>query len=124
VHHASNLEYLDGNYGGVLIVFDRLFGTYIPERVDLPCRYGLVKPMVSNNIFEIEFTHWRALLRDLRAARSARAFVGYLVMPPGWQPDGPGETTEELRERAALRPPQSPLPAATDLIPVQFKELS
>jgi sterol desaturase/sphingolipid hydroxylase (fatty acid hydroxylase superfamily) len=124
VHHASNLEYLDGNYGGVLIVFDRLFGTYIPERADLPCRYGLVKPITSNNIFEIEFTHWRALLRDLRSARSARAFVGYLVKPPGWRPDGPGETTEELRQRAALQPVLSLQPSASDFIPVQFKELS
>ncbi|MET3917370.1 sterol desaturase/sphingolipid hydroxylase (fatty acid hydroxylase superfamily) [Variovorax sp. OAS795] len=124
VHHASNLEYLDGNYGGVLIVFDRLFGTYIPERADLPCRYGLVKPITSNNIFEIEFTHWRALLRDLRSARSLRAFVGYLVMPPGWRHDGPGETTAEMRQRAAVPAPASPSPIATDLIPVQLKELS
>ena len=42
VHHARNPEYLDANYGGVLIVFDRLFGTYIEERADLPCDYGLV----------------------------------------------------------------------------------
>jgi sterol desaturase/sphingolipid hydroxylase (fatty acid hydroxylase superfamily) len=104
VHHASNLEYLDGNYGGVLTVFDRLFGTYIPERADLPCRYGLVNPVTSYNLFEIEFMHWRALLRDLRSARSVRAFVGYLFKPPGWRPDGPGETTEELRQRAALQP--------------------
>ena len=45
VHHASNLDYLDANYGGVLIVFDRLFGTYLPERDEQPCIYGLVKPM-------------------------------------------------------------------------------
>jgi sterol desaturase/sphingolipid hydroxylase (fatty acid hydroxylase superfamily) len=127
VHHASNLEYLDGNYGGVLTVFDRLFGTYIPERADLPCRYGLVNPVTSNKIFEIEFMHWRALLRDLRSARSVRAFVGYLVMPPGWRPDGPGETTEELRQRAALQSAAAPSTqpsSAPDFIPVQFKELS
>jgi sterol desaturase/sphingolipid hydroxylase (fatty acid hydroxylase superfamily) len=40
VHHATNVEYLDSNYGGVLIVFDRLFGTYVRERSDVPCRYG------------------------------------------------------------------------------------
>jgi sterol desaturase/sphingolipid hydroxylase (fatty acid hydroxylase superfamily) len=127
VHHASNLEYLDGNYGGVLIVFDRLFGTYIPERADLPCRYGLVNPITSHNLFEIEFSQWRALLRDLASARSVRAFVGYLVKPPGWKPDGPGDTTEELRQRAALQAapsPQSPQPASSDFIPVQYKELS
>jgi hypothetical protein len=124
VHHASNLEYLDGNYGGVLIVFDRLFGTYIPERADIPCRYGLVNPVTSYNLFEIEFMHWRALFRDLASARSVRAFVGYLVKPPGWKPDGPGETTEELRERAALQATSPPSLAASDFIPVQYKELS
>ncbi|HEY2254781.1 MAG TPA: sterol desaturase family protein, partial [Variovorax sp.] len=86
VHHASNLEYLDGNYGGVLIVFDRLFGTYIAERADLPCRYGLVTPMHTHNLLRIEFGHWQALARDLRSARSLRAVWGYLFKPPGWSP--------------------------------------
>ncbi|MDP9989566.1 hypothetical protein J2W28_006860 [Variovorax boronicumulans] len=106
----------------MLIVFDRLFGTYIPERADLPCRYGLVNPITSHNILEIEFTHWRGLLRDLRSARSVRAFAGYLVKPPGWRPDGPGDTTEELRQRAALRPTMPP--SAPDFIPLPVKELS
>ena len=97
VHHAANLEYLDGNYGGVLVVFDRLFGTYIPERDDLPCRYGLVKPMTSYNPLVVEFAQWAALLRDLASARSPRAVLGYLFMPPGWVPHGAGTTTEELR---------------------------
>ncbi len=104
VHHASNLEYLDGNYGGVLIVFDRLFGTYIPERKDVPCRYGLVRPMRTYNLLVIEFAHWRALWQDLKTARSASEVLGYLFRPPGWRPDGHGETTEDLRRRAALIP--------------------
>lgn len=102
VHHASNLEYLDGNYGGVLILFDRLFGTYIPERKDVPCRYGLVHPMRTYNLLTIEFAHWRALWRDIKSARSAGEVFGYLSRPPGWRPGGNGETTEDLRRRAAL----------------------
>ena len=104
VHHAANLEYLDGNYGGVLIVFDRLFGTYIAERSDLQCRYGLVRPMTTYNLLVIEFDHWRALWRDLRTAHSMRHAVGYLFMPPGWRPDGLGQTTEDLRRRGAHAP--------------------
>ncbi|MFL9883340.1 sterol desaturase family protein [Paraburkholderia agricolaris] len=100
VHHAANLEYLDGNYGGVLIVFDRLFGTYIAERRDVPCRYGLVQPMTTYNLLTVEFAHWRALWRDLLAARSLREAAGYIVKPPGWRPDQNGETTEDLRRRA------------------------
>ncbi len=101
VHHAANLEYLDANYGGVLIVFDRLFGTYRAERDELPCRYGLVEPMVGYNPLRIEFQQWLWLGRDLLRARSLRAFFGHVAMPPGWNPDGAGHTTAELRARAA-----------------------
>jgi hypothetical protein len=101
VHHAANLEYLDANYGGVLIVFDRLFGTYRGERDDVPCRYGLVVPMVGYNVLHIELHQWRTLARDLLAARSLRAVLGHLAMPPGWRPDGRGATTEDLRAEAA-----------------------
>lgn len=86
VHHAANPEYLDANYGGVLTIFDRLFGSYVAERDDLPCRYGLTDPITSYNPLHVEFREWGKLLADLRAARSASAFFGYLLMPPGWQP--------------------------------------
>ncbi|MGZ5789642.1 MAG: sterol desaturase family protein [Burkholderiaceae bacterium] len=102
VHHGANLEYLDANYGGVLIIFDRMFGTYVKERDDLPCRYGLVDPLNSNNILKVELFAWIKLLRDLRTARSVRAFFGYLFMPPGWVPHGEGNTTEELRARQGM----------------------
>jgi sterol desaturase/sphingolipid hydroxylase (fatty acid hydroxylase superfamily) len=100
VHHAANTEYLDANYGGVLIVFDRLFGTYIAERDDVPCRYGLVHPMTSYNPVHVELAQWQSLARDLFGARSLRAFFGYLLMPPGWVPHGEGDTTAEQRARA------------------------
>jgi sterol desaturase/sphingolipid hydroxylase (fatty acid hydroxylase superfamily) len=101
VHHAANLEYLDANYGGVLLIFDRMFGTYIAERNDVPCRFGLVHPQTSYNPLRVEFAEWIALARDLAKARSLRAFFGHLFMPPGWAPDGKGTTTEELRARGA-----------------------
>ena len=99
VHHAANLEYLDANYGGVLVIFDRMFGTYVQERKDLPCRYGLVQPLTSYNPLRVEFAQWSALWRDLSSSRSLRHTLGYLCMPPGWAPDGKGSTTEELRAR-------------------------
>lgn len=108
VHHAANLDYLDANYGGVLLVFDRLFGTYRPERDELPCRYGLVHPMASYNPVVVEGAQWWWLLRDLwRALRGPapggrlRAVVGLLFMPPGWAPDGNSQTTEALRTKEA-----------------------
>jgi sterol desaturase/sphingolipid hydroxylase (fatty acid hydroxylase superfamily) len=98
VHHASNVNYLDANYGGVLIIFDRLFGTWIKESVSEPCKFGLVKPLNSTNPFVILFHEWVALGRDLVAARSWRERGAYLINPPGWRPGGQGSTTRELRQ--------------------------
>jgi sterol desaturase/sphingolipid hydroxylase (fatty acid hydroxylase superfamily) len=100
VHHAANLDYLDANYGGVLLVFDRLFGTYVPEREDLPCRYGLVHPLTTNNPLKIVFHQFGPFLRDVMSARSPREVWGYFFAPPGWRPDGNSETTEDLRRKA------------------------
>jgi sterol desaturase/sphingolipid hydroxylase (fatty acid hydroxylase superfamily) len=77
VHHAANPEYLDRNYGGIFIVFDRLFGTFVTERDDLPCRYGLVKPLRSNNPVIIAFHEWAALARDRWRSRSWQ--IGWLL---------------------------------------------
>ncbi len=104
VHHAANLEYLDANYGGVLIVFDRLFGTYRAERAGLPCRYGLVEPVRGHDFLAIEFGRWAELGRDLLRARTLRAVLGALFMPPGWHPGGDHHRTEDLRRRAGLPP--------------------
>lgn len=87
VHHASNPEYLDRNYGGILIVFDRLFGTFVSERDDVPCRYGLVKPLLSNNPLIIGFHEWTALLRDAWRARSWRERLLCVIGPPDAHPD-------------------------------------
>lgn len=100
VHHGANVEYLDANYGGVLLIFDRLFGTYIAERDDIKPRYGWVQPIVSNNPLRIAFQQWINIFHDLRLAKSVRDVAGYLFGPPGWQPDGNGMTTENLRQRS------------------------
>jgi sterol desaturase/sphingolipid hydroxylase (fatty acid hydroxylase superfamily) len=101
VHHASNVDYLDANYGGVILLFDRLFGTYVPEREDEPCRYGLVHPLKTHNPLKIVFHQFGPFLRDLRSARGLREVWGYFFAPPGWRPDGHSETTEDLRRQAA-----------------------
>jgi hypothetical protein len=89
VHHAANPEYLDRNYGGILIIFDRLFGTFAAERDDLPCRYGLVTPLLSNNPVIIAFHEWAALARDLWRAPSWRERLACLVGPPDRRPAPP-----------------------------------
>ena len=82
VHHASNAEYLDCNYGSSLIVFDRLFGTFVALRPDIEIRYGLTKPVLSNNPVRIAFNEWIALGRDVLAARGARSRLKVLFGPP------------------------------------------
>jgi sterol desaturase/sphingolipid hydroxylase (fatty acid hydroxylase superfamily) len=88
VHHASNLDYLNANFGGVLIVFDRLFGTYREERIEVPCVYGLVKPMNTRNIFTMEFQQWIELWRDMQTAENWQRKLALVVMPPEWSPGG------------------------------------
>jgi sterol desaturase/sphingolipid hydroxylase (fatty acid hydroxylase superfamily) len=102
VHHARNPEYLDANFGGVLIVFDRLFGTYVEERADLPCEYGLVHPVTTYNPIRINAEPWIGLLKDLKTARSPSEAWHYLFGAPGWRPDGKGATTAELRHARAI----------------------
>ena len=102
VHHARNPEYLDANFGGVLIVFDRLFGTYVEERADVPCQYGLVTPVTTYNPIVINFSPWIGLAKDLASARSLGEAWMFLFGPPGWRPDGKGLTTRELRAQAAM----------------------
>lgn len=82
VHHASNAAYLDRNFGGVVIIFDRLFGSFADERPGLPLRYGLVHGLSSKNPFVIAFHEWRRVLADMRKVRSPRALAGALFGRP------------------------------------------
>jgi sterol desaturase/sphingolipid hydroxylase (fatty acid hydroxylase superfamily) len=85
VHHGSNPEYLDRNYGGVLIVWDRLFGTFTPEAA--PAVYGLTTPLRSFNLLTIVFHEYLALARDVRAAPGWRSGLGVLLTAPRRAPD-------------------------------------
>lgn len=84
VHHGMDPEYLDRNYGGILIIWDRLFGTFAPER--FRPHYGLTKPVDTFNIVTLQFHEYRAIIADLRRATRWRDRLGYLFGPPGWQP--------------------------------------
>jgi sterol desaturase/sphingolipid hydroxylase (fatty acid hydroxylase superfamily) len=70
VHHASNAACLDRNYGGILIVFDRMFGTFAERPENEPLRYGLVKPLGTYNPLRIAFGEWLRIARDVRQAPS------------------------------------------------------
>lgn len=82
VHHASNDEYIDKNYGGMLIVFDRMFGTFYEERTDIKIKYGLIKGHGSLNPFMIAFYPTYALLRDIYRAKGIMTKLKYFVTAP------------------------------------------
>jgi sterol desaturase/sphingolipid hydroxylase (fatty acid hydroxylase superfamily) len=81
VHHASNAQYIDRNHGGTLILWDRMFGTYEPERER--CEYGLTKNINTYNPFKIAFHEWADLVRDVRAANSLKEAMGFVFGRPG-----------------------------------------
>ena len=101
VHHGSNPRYLDRNYGGVFIVWDRLFGTFEPE-VE-PVRYGLVHNIASFNPLVAATHEWVAILRDLRDAKTWRGRWMTLAGPPGWREDGASSTSEAIRAASTAR---------------------
>ncbi len=86
VHHGANERYLDRNYGGILIIWDRMFGSYEPEAERV--RYGLTTNLTTYNPITVAFHEYVALWRDLRAAPSWRVRLGLLFRGPGWRPGG------------------------------------
>ena len=104
MHHARNARYLDSNYAGILIIWDRMFGTFEAEDATDPPRYGLVHDLGDFNLIRAAFHEWHGIGRDLAGAKTRRERAGYLFGPPGWSPDGSRDTSHTLkaawRERA------------------------
>jgi sterol desaturase/sphingolipid hydroxylase (fatty acid hydroxylase superfamily) len=84
VHHGVEEQYLDRNYAGILIIWDRLFGTFEPEVERV--HYGLTKNIDTFNPLRIAFHEWASLARDVAGADTLADRVGYALGPPGWQP--------------------------------------
>lgn len=98
VHHASNIIYLDRNHGGILIIWDRLFGTYQKELPEEPVKYGLTKNVESYNPLVIATHEYVNIARDVKKAPGFWNKVKYFFMPPGWSYDGSTVTAKELRK--------------------------
>ena len=85
VHHGRNPEYIDKNYGGVLICFDRWFGTYTEEQDDNPVDYGITRQVHSYNILTLNFHEFFAMWKDVFRAGPLGQRLKHLVAPPEWQ---------------------------------------
>ena len=102
VHHASNALYLDKNMGMFLIIWDKMFGTFqeeLPREQYQPIRYGLTKPLESENPVHIVSHEWIAIAKDVsQKGLTIKERMGYLFGPPGWSHDGSRKTSEQMRE--------------------------
>lgn len=99
VHHASNIRYLDRNMGMVLIIWDRLFGTFQDEVAGEPVKYGLTKQLENpHHLAKIIFHEWQNIGADLKKKLPLSIKIKYLIKPPGWSHDGSTKTAKELRK--------------------------
>jgi hypothetical protein len=96
------LKYLDKNHAGILIIWDRFFGSFQIEE-EKPT-YGLTKNIESFNPVVIAFTTWGTLFKKAFSSGSFIIGVKYLISPPGWSHDGSTKTTAQLRKEAAEMP--------------------
>jgi sterol desaturase/sphingolipid hydroxylase (fatty acid hydroxylase superfamily) len=109
VHHGRNPKYLDKNYAGALIIWDRLFGTFHEEEEE-PV-YGLTKPLESWNPLWAHLHVWAEMLHDARRAPRWRDKVKIWFMPLGWLPEGlPAKSTAQEVSRATNVNYHTPLP--------------
>lgn len=99
VHHGSNVEYLDRNYAGIFIIWDRVFRSFQSE--ETPVDYGLTKNIHTFNPIRIAFHDWAAMFRQAANASSWREVVGYVFGRPGWSPDGSTLTAREMQQQLA-----------------------
>lgn len=99
VHHASNVEYLDKNMGMILIIWDKLFGTFQKEIDGLPIEFGLYGKKIDNNPLNVIFHEWASIYRDVRKTEGLKNKWLYITKPPGWSHDRSTMTSKELRDQ-------------------------
>ena len=101
VHHSSNTEYLDRNHGGILTIWDRLYGTWQDPINGVEPKYGIShdpgsRSPITHNLFEFQ-----EIWRDVKRAPGLRNKLMYIFGPPGWSHDGSSQTSRQLQ--AALK---------------------
>ena len=107
VHHATNPRYLDANYAGTLIIWDRMFGTFVPELDDDVPRYGLVRNIGTFNPFRVAIHEWVAMFRDaFQPGINFGTRLRYFIMPPGWRHDVDVSGSQALKQDYVRRNPE------------------
>lgn len=112
VHHATNPRYLDANFAGIFIIWDKMFGTYVPELPDVKITYGTVKPVDTFNPIKIAFIEWIHIFRDaFSRGLTLKQRALYIFAPPGYSHDGTRKGSRALKQDYVDRfPDQAGMP--------------
>lgn len=102
VHHGSNVAYLDRNMGMVLIIWDRMFGTFTEEKEEV--KFGLTKNLEQPyHPIKTVFHEWANIISDLKKKTTLKNKLLYIFGPPGWSHDGSTKTSNQLRAEQQKR---------------------
>ncbi len=99
VHHASNVRYLDQNHAGILIIWDRMLGTFAEENDNEKPVYGITKNINTYNLFVIASHEFVDIWKDVKRAPKFSDKLKYIFYPPGWSHDGPDLRAKTLRKQ-------------------------
>ncbi|WP_299698602.1 sterol desaturase family protein [uncultured Tateyamaria sp.] len=107
VHHGRNARYLDANYAGVFIIWDKMFGTFVPELDSEKPDYGLVQNIGTFNPIRVAFHEWVGIWKDVtQRGLTLKDRLLYAVAPPGWSHDGSRDTSAKIKAKHLERAPQ------------------
>ena len=103
LHHAANIRYLDRNQAGVLIIWDRLLGTFIKiKENDEKPYYGLTQNINTYNPIKIAFHEWRDIWNDIKKPNPLQIRLSYVWRAPGWSHDDSKKTAKQLRAEKGI----------------------
>jgi sterol desaturase/sphingolipid hydroxylase (fatty acid hydroxylase superfamily) len=105
-HHGTNPQYLDSNYAGILIIWDKMFGTFVPEDLEEKPDYGLVQNVGTYNPFKVAFVEMWGAIKDVATPNiSVMQRLKYLFAPPGWSHDGSRKSSAQIKADYVLENP-------------------
>ncbi|MDH5381856.1 MAG: sterol desaturase family protein [Cyclobacteriaceae bacterium] len=102
VHHGKNIEYLDKNHGGILSIWDRLFGSFREYDEKIKIEYGILNKELSFNPIQIITHEYQSIWEDVKSSKNLTEAFKYVFGPPGWSPDGSRKTARELQNELKL----------------------
>jgi len=98
VHHAKNPLYMDTNFCNLLLIWDKVFGTFQNEDDKIKMEYGITRKMDSGNFMDVYFGEFVALYKDVVHAPGLKNKLMYIYKPPGWHHSGEYQTARQIRK--------------------------